>query len=172
MEHPPTYTLGLAGKDAHFLVSKEALIARGFAIHRVDRGGDVTFHGPGQLVGYPIMDMVARGNDIRRYVSGLETVIIEALSVFGLNARHVAGYPGVWIGERKIAAIGIRINAAGISTHGFAVNINTDLDGFTSIIPCGLAHKSVTSMAELLGMPVSMTQMRSVLADTFVKIFG
>ena len=172
LEHPPTYTLGLRGKDSHFRVPVNLLCQKGFAVFRVDRGGDVTFHGPGQLVGYPIIDIAARGYDIRQYVRQLEDLIIEVLAAFSIDARHLPGYPGVWAGEKKIAAIGIKVNAVGIASHGFALNVNTDLACFEKIIPCGLDHKSVTSMAEVLKKPVHMGQVRTLLSETFMRVFG
>ena len=172
LEHPPTFTLGLRGKVEHFLVSIDSLRKKQIAILRSDRGGDVTFHGPGQLVGYPIIDIAARRCDIRQYVHQLENMVIEALSAFCINARHMPGYPGVWAGEKKIAAIGVKVNAAGITSHGFALNVNTDLTYFENIVPCGLENKSVTSMAEILKRPVHMEQVRAILSKIFMRVFG
>ncbi|MFZ2634501.1 MAG: lipoyl(octanoyl) transferase LipB [Desulfosalsimonadaceae bacterium] len=172
LEHPPTYTLGLRGKESHFRVPVNLLCQKGIAVFRADRGGDVTFHGPGQLVGYPIIDIAARGYDIRQYVRQLEDMIIDVLAACYIDARHLSGYPGVWAGEKKIAAIGIKVNAAGIASHGFALNVNTDLACFEKIIPCGLGHKSVTSMAEVLKRPVPMGQVRTLLSEAFMRVFG
>jgi len=162
----------LRGKDSHFRVPSKLLGQTGSPVFRVDRGGDVTFHGPGQLVGYPIIDIAARGGDIRQYVRQLEDMIIAVLAAFYIDARHLTGYPGVWAGEKKIAAIGIKVNAAGVTSHGFALNVNTDLACFENIFPCGLDHKSVTSMAEILKRPVHMEPVRTLVSETFMRVFG
>jgi len=172
LEHPPTYTIGLRGAVENFRVPVDSLRQKGMEVFQVDRGGDVTFHGPGQLVGYPIIDISARKNDIRQYVCLIEEVIIATLKEFGITAGPLPGYPGVWVEDKKIAAIGIKINFAGITSHGFAVSVNTDLACFKNIVPCGLEHKSVTSMAEILNVPVSVGQVRAVLSGMFAQIFG
>ena len=172
VEHPPTYTLGLRGDAQHFCVSPSELEARGAVVRRVNRGGGVTFHGPGQLVGYPIINVKARCGNIARYVWQLEQVLIGTLAAFGVQATRIPGYRGVWVNDQKIAAIGIRVDSAGISTHGFAVNINTDLSYFKAIIACGIPDKRVTSLVRELGRPVSMHEARACLSRIFVREFG
>jgi lipoate-protein ligase B len=137
----------------------------------VDRGGDVTFHGPGQLVAYPILDLRARGILPGDYVRRLEQVAIEALQVFGIAGERVAGRPGVWAGGSKIAAIGVRVQG-GVTTHGFALNVSTDLAWFDAIVPCGLADATVTSMAALLGAAPPIRDVEDAVIDAFGRTFG
>jgi lipoate-protein ligase B len=148
LQHPPTYTLGARGKTEHLLLSQESYLARGAEVHRSDRGGDVTFHGPGQVVGYPIINIRARGSGPVSYVRALEAMLIDVLARFGIAAGRSERNAGVWVGDAKIAAIGVRISR-GVTTHGFALNVNTDLSYFEHIIPCGLADASVTSVQAL-----------------------
>ena len=171
LEHPPTYTLGMRGKKAHLLVPRSVLESRNINVHRVDRGGDITFHGPGQLVGYPVLDLKKMKLDIRRYIEKLENVIIRSIGCCGIRAGRVAGFPGAWVDNSKIAAIGVKINAAGISSHGFAINVNTDLAFFHNIIPCGLRDAKVTSLAEIAGYSIDMDKMRQYAAAAFVSEF-
>ncbi len=149
LEHPPTYTFGARGKREHLLLTEKALAELGVSVHRVDRGGDVTFHGPGQLVGYPILDLRRWSQGPLWYVRSLEAMLIDALSTFDIKAVRVPGRTGVWVGEAKIAAIGVRVSR-GVTSHGFALNVDPDLDYFAKIIPCGLPDADVTSMAEVL----------------------
>ncbi|MFO8111274.1 MAG: lipoyl(octanoyl) transferase LipB [Desulfosalsimonadaceae bacterium] len=172
LTHPPTYTLGLRGGENNFRVSPKVLEAGGAVVRHVDRGGDVTFHGPGQLVGYPIMDVPARCGNIGCYVHKLEQVLIDALEAFDIAGCRIPGYRGVWAEGRKIAAIGVRVNAGGISSHGFALNVNTDLSYFDAIVACGIKGAAVTSMTRLLNRPVSMADVRAELPDVFVRVFG
>lgn len=171
LEHPPTYTLGLRAKTEHLLVAQTELEKQGIPVFRVDRGGDITFHGPGQLVGYPVLDLNARRLDIRRYVRGLERVIIRSLADFGVKAHRVEGFPGVWAEHRKVAAIGVKINAAGVSSHGFALNVNTDLRFFDAIIPCGLRGAKVASLAQLTGHRVDMDRVKQSVSKAFLQEF-
>ena len=171
LEHPPTYTLGMRGGARHFLVPVEELKSRGAVIRQTDRGGLVTFHGPGQVVGYPVMDVRARCRSVSGYVDCLEQVLIDSLAAFGINAERLEGFRGVWTKDRKIAAVGIRINASGISTHGFALNANTDLLHFNAIVPCGIEGKTVTSMAVELNRPVDMAEVHQMIQKTFLRIF-
>ncbi|MGM0451758.1 MAG: lipoyl(octanoyl) transferase LipB [Thermodesulfobacteriota bacterium] len=171
LEHPPTYTVGLRGDDTNFLVPRPVLESKGAVIRTVERGGDVTFHGPGQLVGYPIIDVPAVCGDINSYVFWLEQVLIETLAAFGVSAGRLAGFRGVWVDDRKIAAIGVRVNSHGISSHGFAVNVNTDLSFFDAIVACGLHGKSVTSLAKALNEPVEMNPVIECLTKTFARVF-
>jgi lipoyl(octanoyl) transferase len=172
LEHPPTYTLGMRGKMDHLLIPESELNLRKIDVHRADRGGDITFHGPGQLVGYPVMDLKTKKMDIRQYVDKLENVIIQAIADFNVTGRHLNGLPGVWVNSEKVAAIGVKINAAGISSHGFAINVNTDLTFFQNIIPCGLADKKVTSVAEIAGHAIDMDKMKKSVAAAFVSEFA
>jgi lipoate-protein ligase B len=170
LEHPPTYTLGVHGRQEHLLVGEEALAELGAAVHRVDRGGDITFHGPGQLVGYPILDLGRWNRGPVWYVRSLEAVLIETLSAFGLAAQRAPGRPGVWVRRAKIAAIGVRVSR-GITSHGFALNVNPDLSYFSRIIPCGLAGATVTSMARELGWAPDMDGVMKAVIDAFGRVF-
>jgi lipoate-protein ligase B len=171
LEHPPTYTLGVRGKAEHLLLSQEAFLARGAEVHRTDRGGDVTFHGPGQVVGYPIIDLRASGMGPSSYVRALETMLIDVLSRFGIVAGRSERNRGVWVGDAKIAAIGVRISR-GVTTHGFALNVNTDLSYFRDIVPCGLADASVTSMQQLSGETFDLREVEDEVAGAFAREFS
>jgi len=171
LEHPPVYTLGVRGKTEHVLLSQEALLSRGAEVQRTDRGGDVTFHGPGQLVGYPIIDLRAYGQGPVWYVRTLEALLIDVLSRFGIVAARWPGRPGVWVADAKIAAIGVRVSR-GVTTHGFALNVNTDLAYFQHIIPCGLADAGVTSMQHLTGEQFAMSEVETEVADAFARLFA
>ena len=149
LEHPPTYTLGARGKQEHLLLNEAALARLGASVHRVDRGGDVTFHGPGQLVGYPVLDLHRWNQGPLWYVRSLEAVLIETLSSFGIKAARKPGRPGVWTGPAKIASIGVHVSR-GVTSHGFALNVEPDLSFFSHIIPCGLPDIEMTSMADAL----------------------
>jgi len=151
LEHPPTITLGRGSHEADLLTDEASLRARGIAVERVDRGGEVSYHGPGQLVGYPILDLRGHGQDLHRYLRDLEEVLIRTLAVWGLEGERVPGRTGVWVQDRKIAAIGIKVSRW-VSLHGWALNITTDLLPFRQdIVPCGIRDRDVTSLAELLG---------------------
>ena len=171
LEHPPTYTLGARGDPAHILTSEQRLQALGAEVVRTDRGGDVTFHGPGQIVGYPILDLRALHLGVADYVRGLEATTIAALSRFGIVGRISAGFPGVWISDAKIAAIGVRVSR-GITTHGFALNVNTDLAWFDHIVPCGLPDAKVTSMQRLSGDDLVLTEVQDEIIRAFSKQFN
>jgi lipoate-protein ligase B len=149
IQHRPVYTLGARATDAHVLEPRAALAARGAEVRSVDRGGDVTFHGPGQLVAYPILDLHDRGIRAGDYVRLLEQTVIDVLERFALAGERVRGRPGVWVNGAKVAAIGVRV-ARGVSTHGLALNVEPDLEWFDAIVPCGIADAGVTSMARLL----------------------
>ena len=171
LEHPPTYTLGARGKTEHLLLSETVLLADGAAVHRTDRGGDVTYHGPGQIVGYPIMSLRRLGLGPVVYVRSLEALLIDVLSRFGIVAGRSDRNRGVWVGGAKIAAIGVRVSA-GVSTHGFALNVNTDLERFQHIIPCGLAGVGVTSMRQLTGETFDMRAVEDEIVAAFSAEFG
>lgn len=171
LEHPPTYTLGVRGKAEHLLLTQEGFLARGAEVHRSDRGGDVTFHGPGQLVGYPIINIRPYGEGPSWYVRTLEATLIDVLARFGIAATRSARNPGVWVGDAKIAAIGVRVSR-GVTTHGFALNVNTDLTYFQHIIPCGLADTGVTSMQLLTGETFEMSDVQDEVAFAFARHFN
>jgi lipoyl(octanoyl) transferase len=182
LEHPHTFTLGSGADEAHVLWSADERRRRGVELHRIDRGGDVTYHGDGQLVAYPIMLLPkpdAAGGlraDVVGYVRGLERVITATLADFGVRAFPIAGLTGVWTdtaaGEGKIAAIGVRVSVRLVTKHGLALNVNTDLSYFDGIIPCGIRDKGVTSLAALLGHPVAMPAVTARLIGHFGAVFG
>jgi lipoyl(octanoyl) transferase len=170
LEHPHTYTLGRSSNPAHVLLSQEELERRGIQVYAIDRGGDVTYHGPGQLVGYPILNLRRRGGDLHRYLRDIEEVLIRTVGDFSISAGRIPGLTGVWVGMAKIAAIGIKVTR-GISSHGFALNVNPDLSYFSGIIPCGITDKSVTSMAQLLNHPITLDEVITHLLPHFATIF-
>jgi lipoate-protein ligase B len=169
LEHRPVVTLGRSSAQEHVLLSRAALAARGIELFEIERGGSATFHGPGQLVGYPILDLRRLGDDVGRFVRTLEATVIETLAAFGIEAGRTVGYPGVWVGDAKICALGVAVKRH-VTMHGFALNVTTDLDGFTVINPCGLG-RPVTSMAKVLGQPVAMADVRRVYAERFAALF-
>jgi lipoyl(octanoyl) transferase len=171
LEHPHTYTIGRSGTKEHVYLSDDEMAARGITCLEVDRGGDVTYHGPGQLVGYPILDLGPRP-DVGAYLRGLEGCLIAVLADFGIAAGRLSGYTGVWIeGQRKIAAIGVKV-ASGITTHGFALNVLTDLSLFQHILPCGIPDKGVTSMARELGRVPAMAAVEDAVIARWPERFG
>ncbi len=167
---PPVYPLGRRARPQHLLADASTLQSQGASVIEVDRGGDVTFHGPGQIVAYPILDLRRRALGPSEYVRALESVVIAALARFGVAGDRVAGRPGVWAGGGKIAAIGVRVQG-GVTTHGFALNVDPDLSWFDAIVPCGLADIIVTSMASVLGQAPAMTSVEAAVADTFAAAF-
>jgi len=171
VEHPPTVTVGRSGHDGHVLLGEDALHARGASLLHVDRGGDVTVHVPGQLVGYPILDLAPRGNDLHRYLRDLEEVLIRALADPGIEAGRRAGRIGVWVGEAKIAAIGVKARR-GVTMHGFALNVDNDLEPFRWIVPCGLSGAAVTSVARLLGPGPWMERAVIAVTHRFRQVFS
>ena len=171
LEHPPTITLGRHADKAHLRLSEEELQRRGISIHRIKRGGDVTVHGPGQLVGYPIADLRRLGLSVPDWVQGNARVLCEVLGDWGLAAVWSDLHPGVWVNGAKIAALGFRI-VHGISTHGFALNVDCDLAAFETIIPCGLPDLPVTSMQELGIVDCSPSDLVEKIAEAFARVFG
>ncbi len=168
VEHEPVFTLGRSADESHLLWGRDKIEERGVELSMTDRGGDITFHGPGQVVAYPIINLAARGIGVREYVSLLEDAVIDTLGRFGLEAGRDARNRGVWIGNAKICAIGIRVSHH-TTMHGLALNVNTDLGFFAGIVPCGLADADVTSMAEELGAPQDMDAVRGELADALAR---
>jgi lipoate-protein ligase B len=170
-EHEPVYTLGKGGDQNHLLASDEELSNDGTEVFRIDRGGDITFHGPGQIVGYPILNLQHHTPDIHKYLRDLEEVIIRTLVQFDICGEREPELTGVWVKGEKIAALGVKVSRW-ITMHGFALNVNTDLRYFARIIPCGIFHKGVTSMQQLLGRSVSMSEVEAELTESFSAVFG
>lgn len=171
LEHPPVITLGRNARREDVLLGEPALRARGVTVAPTDRGGQVTYHGPGQLVGYPILNLSPDRRDVGRYLRDLEEVLIRTLSRFGIDAGRIDGLTGVWVGGEKIASIGVHLSRW-ITTHGFALNVSTDLAHFSLIVPCGLSGRRVTSMERLLGRGVPLRDVTAFLVPEFASIFG
>lgn len=177
VEHPPVYTLGKSGNIEHVLISEEMRTMKGIEFFRTNRGGDITFHGPQQIVGYPILDLEKFETDIGKYLRNLEEAVIRTLAEYGITAGRSSGETGVWIDaglpgrERKICAIGVR-SSRWITMHGFALNVNTDLSLFDFIIPCGIRNKQVTSMEKELGRPLDYGEVQERLCRQFESVFG
>jgi len=174
LEHPPTITLGVRANPAHVLLPPEELARRGVALVPTDRGGDVTYHAPGQLVGYPILKLSQHGADLGRYVRALEETIIRTLATYEVLGERVPGLTGVWVagGRAKICAIGVRLSAAGVTSHGFALNVRPDLAGFAQIVPCGISDRAVTSLEQLLGAAPPLEEVAQRLLAQFAELFG
>ena len=176
VEHPPVYTLGKSGNINNVLLNEERLKERGIEFFRTNRGGDITFHGPEQIVGYPVLDLEKFYTDIGKYLRNIEEVVIQTLAEYGIKGDRSPGETGVWIDpaikgrERKICAIGVR-TSRWITMHGFAFNVNTDLDYFNFIIPCGINDKQVTSLQKELGRKVEMAEVKEKMKRNFEKIF-
>lgn len=171
LEHEPVYTLGRHGRPDNVLWDEGRRRQEGIALYHIDRGGDVTYHGPGQVVGYPILHLEPLGLGVRAYVERLQAGLIAACARFGVEARAVEGLPGVWVGDAKIAAIGIRCSR-GVTSHGFALNVSTDLNHFSGIIPCGLGDRGVTSLERELGRPVPWEQVLAAVAEDVAQALG
>src|SRR5438477_4173682 len=172
VEHPHVLTLGVRGDGgrSHILAAPDVLAARGVDVHETGRGGDITYHGPGQIVGYPIIDLKPDRCDVHRYVRELEDVLIRTAADYGIRARRIEGLTGVWVGDDKLAAIGVRI-ARWVTSHGFAINVSTDLDYFDLIVPCGIADRGVTSLARLLRRDVDRREVEDRIAVHFGNVF-
>lgn len=171
LEHYPVYTLGRGGDERNLLASADRLRELGASLVRSDRGGDITFHGPGQIVAYPIVEL-ADPLDLRRYVRALEWSIIDTARSFGVEAERTEGLTGVWVARRrKLAAIGVRVRR-GVTTHGLALNVNTELRWFAEMIPCGIRDKEVTSLSAEVGQPLPMGEVEDVLAEALARHFG
>jgi lipoyl(octanoyl) transferase len=174
LEHPHVITQGVKNRGAmsmtNLVASRELLAARGVELFEAGRGGDVTYHGPGQIVGYPIVDLRPDRQDVHRYVRDLEEVLIRVAADYGFEAGREKGFSGAWVGQEKLAAIGVRISRW-ITSHGFALNVNADLSYFNLIVPCGIADKGVTSLERLTGHPVSMPDVMTRVAGHFAEVF-
>lgn len=170
LEHPPVITLGRGGDPRNLLASDDILRREHVRFYETTRGGDITYHGPGQLVGYPILHLGDNNRDVRKFVTKLEEVLIRTVAEYGITATRVEGKRGIWVGNEKIAAIGVRI-AKWVTSHGFALNVNTNLDHFRLITPCGLHGTGVTSIARETGREVSLDEVRAIVAAKFADVF-
>ncbi len=164
LEHPPVITLGRNSDPAHVLHDEAELARRGVELHEIGRGGDVTYHGPGQLVGYPVIRLAGSEKDAHAYLRNLEQGLIGVAAHYGIEAGRVEGMTGIWVGDEKLAAIGVRLSTGWITSHGFALNVTTDLEGFSTIVPCGIRGRGVTSLARLLGRSVDLEEVARVAA--------
>ncbi len=171
LEHPHTYTLGKVADKKNLVGNEEYLKENHISVYDIDRGGDITYHGPGQIVGYPIIDLTEWKQDTHKYLRALEEVIIMTCSYYGLKCGREPKYTGVWIEDRKIAAIGIKVSRW-ITMHGFAFNVNTDLSLFSGIIPCGISDKDVTSLKRELGKEIDISEVKTLLVKNFKEVFG
>ena len=169
LEHTPVVTLGRNARAENLLVSEERLLSQGVELFEAGRGGDVTYHGPGQVVGYPILEIPQGRRDVHRYVRELEEVMIRVCADYGFAARRIAGKSGTFVGDNKIGAIGVRLSRW-VTSHGFAFNVNTNLSGFDLIVPCGLRDQGVTSLARLLGSEVDQAGVEDHLISRFLEI--
>jgi lipoyl(octanoyl) transferase len=179
LEHPPTYTLGSDRHPEHLLYDSSELARRGISVYEIDRGGDITYHGPGQLVGYPLLYLDAVGLDLHGYLRKLEEAIILLLADYGITGGRKPEYTGVWVGDSKIAAIGVKFNKARtrrgfVTSHGFAFNVKrgVEQDGFQGIIPCGITEYGVTSLETLTGLELSVEDIGTQIIPYFAKVFG
>lgn len=171
LEHPHVLTLGRGGDSDHVLLDPDRLEALNIQVHHTGRGGDVTYHGPGQLVGYPIINLRPDRCDVHRYVRDIEEVLIRTIADFGVAGARIPGLTGVWVRNKKIGAIGVRI-ARWITSHGFALNVNTDLSYFKLIVPCGITDKGVTSLSKILGRKIEMADVAQQVAERFGEVFN
>lgn len=176
-EHPHVFTLGKSGNADHMLIPKDVLARIGATFHHINRGGDITYHGPGQIVGYPILDLENFFTDIHKYMRALEEAVIQTLAEYSIVAGRIPGLTGVWLDAdstrraRKICALGVK-TSRWVTMHGFAFNVNTDLEYFNHIVPCGINDKAVTSMEKELGKAVAMHEVEAVLKEKFAAQFG
>ena len=176
-EHPHTYTIGRDGVETasrHLLLTRDELQRRGIALHEIDRGGDITYHGPGQVVGYPVLDLNMYYRDVHRYLRDLEETVIRTIECYGVTGHRFSPHTGVWTetdqGPKKICAIGVKVSRW-ITMHGFALNVNTDLRYFSGIVPCGIQHYGVTSVRELTGQTIDLSEIENVLIRKFGEVF-
>lgn len=171
LQHPHVITLGSSGDGSHVLLDAAERRLMGIELFETGRGGDVTYHGPGQLVGYPILDLKPDRKDLHRYVRDLEEALIRMLAAYGIEAVRKPGLTGAWVGDEKVAAIGVRVSSGWITSHGFALNVSTDLGFFDAIVPCGIREHGVTSMERLLGRPVAMEEVEDRVVDALAEVF-
>lgn len=172
LEHPPVITLGRGTKDGHVLIQDDERVAAGIELHETGRGGDVTFHGPGQLVGYPVVALHGARRDTHRYLRDLETGLIAVAAAYGVAASQVQGLTGVWVGDAKLAAIGVRLGTGWITSHGFALNVGRDLSGFSLIVPCGIRDKAVTSLSLCAGRDLTLVEVAETAARHLASALG
>ena len=170
-EHPHTYTLGKSGQEENLVAEESFLNQQGIEVFRIDRGGDITYHGPGQIVGYPILDLHNHYLDVHRFLRDLEEVIIQTLAEYKIKAGRVEDLTGVWVDGAKVAAIGVKVTRW-ITMHGFAFNVNTDLSYFENIVPCGITDRPVTSMEKLLGSELDFEEVQNKICEKFQEVFG
>ncbi len=170
VEHPPVITLGRGAKRRHLLADDDVLRTQGIEVWETERGGDVTFHGPGQLVGYPILDLTRHGKDLHHYMRRLEELLIRTLDRYGIHGERSAGQTGVWVHGTKIASIGVHVSRW-VSRHGFSLNVSPDLSAFDLIVPCGLSGVRMTSMSALLNRPVPVQTVAEAVAEQFTLVF-
>lgn len=170
VEHPPTYTLGRSARPEHLLADAPTLERIGAVAIETDRGGDITFHGPGQLVGYPIVDLKSWKHDVHEYLRAIETVLIDAVGELGIRAHRERGLTGVWHPTGKLAAIGVRVSRW-VTSHGFALNVATNLDYYQHIVPCGIFGRAVTSMEHVLRAPVAREPVKVAVSRSFARVF-
>ena len=171
LEHPHVITMGTGSNVDHVLADQERRAQLGIELYETSRGGDVTYHGPGQLVGYPILDLKPDRMDLLAYLRDLETVLIESLEEIGIHVKKISGLTGVWVEDRKIAAIGVRVSSGWIASHGFSLNVNSDLSYYENIIPCGIAGCSVTSISEELGKTIEIKDVLPIVCKYFENAF-
>jgi len=170
-EHYPVYTLGKTGTRDHLLINEKTLADRKIDYYEIDRGGDITYHGPGQIVLYPIFDLNNYYKDTHRFLRDLEEAVILTLENYGIKGHREEEFTGVWIGDEKICAIGIKVSRW-VTMHGLAFNINNDLSYFDSIIPCGIFHKGITNIKKILGFEVNIAEVNKLLLESMKKVFG
>ena len=171
LEHPPVFTVTRKATRKNILASPDELEDQGISLCETNRGGDITYHGPGQIVGYPIMNLKDHGKDLHKYIRNIEEILISLLMDYGISAHRDKANPGVWIGDEKIAAIGIAVKSSWTTMHGFAFNVNPDLKHYSLIVPCGLTNKGVTSLSKLLSTPISMEDVREQLVHHYAEVF-
>lgn len=171
LEHPHVITLGSSSDPRHVLLDEAERRLMGIELHDTGRGGNVTYHGPGQLVGYPILDLKPARKDLHRYVRDLEEALIRALAAYGIGAQRKAGLTGAWVGDEKVAAIGVRVSSGWITSHGFALNVDTDLSFFDAIVPCGIREHGVTSMTRVLGRRIAMQEVQDTVIAAVAEVF-
>lgn len=172
LEHPPVFTVTRKDTIKNILVPPEHLKDKGIAVCKTNRGGDITYHGLGQLVGYPIMDLKEHGKDLHRYIRNIEEMIIALLMDYGISAHRDKRHPGVWVEDEKIAAIGISVKSSWITMHGFSLNINPNLDHYSLIVPCGITDRGITSLSKILGRSISQKDVRQKLIQHYEEVFN